>query len=74
MSNNPFGFNATVTTYSPQKEKAKIAGRVFFESMLSALSFNIDEPLYICEEKVNLKNPNYSEHRRENKKTCRSFR
>ncbi|MGX7012342.1 methylamine utilization protein MauJ [Lactococcus cremoris] len=63
LSDKPFGFNATVTASATQKNKAKIAGRVFFESMLNVLSFNIDEPLYIYEEKINLKNPNYLERR-----------
>lgn len=63
LSDKPFGFNATVTADATQKDEAKIAGRVFFESMLNVLSFNIDEPLYIYEENINLKKPNYSERR-----------
>lgn len=61
LSRKPFGFNATVIALASNKFEAKIAARVFFESMLNVLSFQINEPMVIYEENIKLKTPNYSE-------------
>lgn len=61
LSRKPFGFNATVIARASNKYEAKIAARVFFESMLNILSFEINEPMAIYEDNIKLKTPNYSE-------------
>lgn len=61
LSRKPFGFNATVIAAAPDKVGAKIAGRVFFEGMLNILSFELNEPMFIYEDNIKIKTPNYTE-------------